>query len=235
MVKNNDNSYCLGHRERLRTRFIENGIDSMADHEILEFVLFHTIPRVDTKNKAYELIKHFGGLSNVLCASVEALMEAGLTRNSAAHIKFIAELKDLLNHRSFKTAKILRYDEMGEYLVRELGEESTEKVIAVLLDAGDRIIDVITVIEGSFSSAELSLRSLSQECFAKNAAKIVLAHNHPSGNTSPSVSDCVTTSSITSFFEKVDIEVVEHYIIANGEYVGLKKMEEMSRLLSLQR
>lgn len=235
MTNNKDNNFHAGHRERLRTRYLENGISSMADHEILEFLLFHTIPRVDTKNKAYELIKHFGGLSNVLCASVDALMEAGLTRNSAAHIKFVADLNKLVNHRECCSKKKLGYDEMGECLVNELRGESSEKVIAVLLDSADGIIDIVTVSEGSFTTAELSLRKFSEECFARKAAKIVFAHNHPSGNISPSVSDCVTTGNLVSFFSKIGIEVVEHYVIAGNEYVGIKRMEEMARLAGTQR
>ena len=167
MTNNKDNNFHAGHRERLRTRYLENGISSMADHEILEFLLFHTIPRVDTKNKAYELIKHFGGLSNMLCASVDALMEAGLTRNSAAHIKFVADLNKLVNHRGCDDLYILSIEK--NLLQAHLTCEKRQILHDVDLFAS--VGKKHRILQSRVSATDNRNRFSAEECAVTNCAK----------------------------------------------------------------
>ena len=225
----------LGHRQRLKDRYIKNGINSLAEHEILELILFYSIPRVDTKKKAYELLRHFGSLKNVVTAEFEALKSFGLTENTALHLRLFKDVPEWMSCKEFEGSRKMNYDDFGEFATKQLSGSPTEKLIAILIDSRECVIDVFTVCEGNFSESEVDLGAIAKMCVLRQAAKIILAHNHPSGKIAPSVADCITTENIDKFLSKLGVELVEHYIVAGNDYVGLKKMEEMARLAETSR
>ncbi len=226
---NKDKPFYYGHRQRLRKRFCENGIDSLLEHEILEFILFHTIPRVDTKPLAHKLIDIYGSLKNVLDASFESLLSNGLSETSAAHIKLYTELYGWLRRNNAVGKQMTDYNEIGHLLTAELDGVPSEKLLALLLDGKNNVISLQTVCEGSFRSAKINMRKLVQTCLDRGAARVVLAHNHPSGDIRPSAEDHVTTASIENYLSEVQVELVEHYIVADGTFLGIKRNSEEMR------
>ena len=218
-----------GHRQRLRTRYMESGIDALLEHEILEFILFHSIPRIDTKPIAHKLIDRFGSLKNVLCASGESLKEAGLSEVSVAHIRLLLDVNKWVRRNGFVGKKLCDYNETGLLLVSEFDDDKEEKLVALMLDGKDEVIELKTICEGSFRATTVNMKYLVKSCLDRNVAKVVIAHNHPSGDIRPSADDHVTTASIENYLSGVGIELVEHYIIADGTYFGIKRNGEEAR------
>ena len=224
-----DKPFYHGHRQRLRARYMENGIDALLEHEILEFILFHSMPRIDTKPVAHRLIDSFGSLKNVLCASRESLKEAGLSDVSIAHIMLFNDMNGWLRRNGVVGKKLDDYNEMGILMVNEFDDSNVEKLVVLMLDGKDEVIELKTICEGSFRSTSVNMKHLVKSCLDRNAAKVAIAHNHPSGDIRPSAEDHVTTSSVENYLSGVGIELIEHFIVADGTYFGIKRSGEEAR------
>lgn len=224
-----DKDFHTGHRGRLRTRYIENGIDALAEHEILELVLFHSIPRVDTKPIAHELVDSYGSLANVFEASFESLRESGLSEISAALIKLIGDVNTYIRNKGLLDIRITDYDETGRLFVNELDGMEKEKLVALMLNAKSEVVGLKTICEGELKSTDINLRDLAEICIGRKAVKVIVAHNHPSGNLKPSSEDYSVTSLISNVLLPLGIETVEHYIVADGTFFGIKKHSENAR------
>lgn len=217
------------HRERLRQRYISGGIESFADHEVLELLLFYALPRVDTNELSHRLIEHFGSVRKVLQAPIEELSSVyGLNTASSTLLKLVGDLC-VRSKTAEKSIKVLdNYDEVGKMLVNEFSVDSAERVVLILLDSKFRLIHETTISEGDFSSARINMRTIVHMAMLKNAAKIILAHNHPDGNPNPSLSDKAMTISVDNMLSQVGVELVEHYIIADEVYIGLRNASVIS-------
>lgn len=224
MTKSKENTpHYIGHRQRLRTRYLESGIDSLLDHEILELLLFYSIPRVDTKPIAHRLLDAYGSLSNFFNASCESLMSNGLSESSAVLVKLYFDVAGRVRLREACNRKLTDYDEIGRLMVSELDGCPTERFVMLMLDSKDEVIGLKTICEGSFRKTKANMKFLNDCIVLRQAAKVVLAHNHPSGKLEGSTEDLVTTDAIDSFLSYVDVELIEHYIVADGTYLGLKR------------
>ena len=216
-------NHKLGHRSRLRDRYLENGIDALAEHEILEFLLFYAIPRTDTKPIAYRLIDEFGSLKGVLNAPYDSLISFGLTSACASYIRMLSDVPEWIFRHSIKGEKITGYNEIGNIFLTKLRNEPMEKVAVLILDAKDRIVDLRIISEGSFSDVTLDMRKIAEICLSSKAAKVYLAHNHPGEKFELSPSDYACHNSLTNLFSKLDIEYPEHYIISGDTFFGMNK------------
>ena len=224
--KNNPKNFKQGHRERLRKRYLENGIDSLAEHEILEFILFYSIPRIDTKPIAYRLIDEFGSLEGVLSAPYEALTAFGLTSVCAAYIKLFSNVPSWINRNNIIGKMVSGYNEIGNAFLSEFGDDKTEKVVMMMLDSKNRVISMKTVCYGSFTGTKIETHILGQSAILKGAAKVAIAHNHPGGGKEISLNDHMTTGTLENLFSMLDVEVIEHYIISDGSFYGIYKHKE---------
>lgn len=213
------------HRERMRTRFTENGIGSFHEHEILEMLLFYSIPVVNTNPLAHKLLSEFGSLKNVLEAPVDALAKVeGMGEKSAVFLSFINGVFSRISENSLAEIVLSDYDIVGQYLVREFRNDKKERVIALLLDAKGNLISKEKAGDGDFNSCEIDMRGILTSALNKDAAKIILAHNHVDGNPYPSLSDKAATASLITLLNQVGIELWEHFLICDGKYTGIKKM-----------
>ncbi len=227
-----NNNIHKNHRQRLRERYAKNGLGAFAQHEILELLLFHSIPRADTNPTAHRLIQKYGSLREVLSMPVEELCKnEGVGKSSATFLNLIGNLSKYLSSpdSADKGAKnnLSAYDAGGEFAARLLCEEKTECVIAILLDAGDNFICSQKIGEGSFTASGIDLRGLTRLCLLKDAAKVILAHNHPDGSLSPSLQDKSITVSAGSLLSQIGVLLKEHYIVAGNSFVGLKRFSDM--------
>ena len=195
------------HRQRLRDRFLKEGLDNFDELYVLELLLFYCIPRVDTNPIAHRLLDHFGSLNNVLNATAEELEKVeGIGKNTSTFLSLITQVGRYYQVRQSEPGKILRtIDQCGNYLVPYFFGREQETVFMLCLDAKCKVICCKMVGEGSVNSANIPIRRVVEMALAANATTVILAHNHPSGLAIPSADDILTTQRIAAALKTVEI------------------------------
>lgn len=224
-----------GHRERLRNRYLENGIDALAEHEVLELLLFYAIPRCDTKPKAKLLIERFGSLQGVLCAEKEKLYACGLTPCAVTFLKLLPDIEKRNERQEFIGKTLKGYDEIGNAFIKQFKGNKKEKIIMLLLDSRDRVIGYETISEGGYTSTKLDRRRITELCILRSAAKVALAHNHPSGSITITMDDHAAHHAVMEIASSIEVDYLEHYIIAGGEYFGINRFVEDAKKMNLEK
>ena len=214
------------HRKRMKARFLEQGLENFNDHEKLEFLLYYALPRMDTNPIGHELINEFGSLSGVFDASIEDLCRVkGISEHTAILIKMIPQLAraymcDLERERktlgSFRAA--------GEYFSARFIGSSTEEFYVAYLDNSMRIIDCVHMSDGDINSTQVSTRKLISKALSTKASCVIMAHNHPGGVAIPSNNDLNVTNSCRMALEMSGVKLVEHYVVAGENYVGIMNL-----------
>lgn len=229
-VKTEKKNVHAGHRDRLRQRFLKEGLENFQDHNVLELLLFYSIPRKDTNEEAHNLMDRFGSLSGVFNASYEELCEVkGISENSATLIKMMPELfkkyeVDIVKNDDvvLNTSKLI-----AQYVAPFFKGETKEKMYLLCLDSSCKVISFNLISEGVVNSAPLNIRSIMEISLKNNASKLILVHNHPSGVVAPSRSDVDATMGIQNLMEKVGIKLSDHIIIGHGDdYFSFRKSEK---------
>ena len=212
-----------GHRERLKQRFLEDGLDNFPDIQVLELLLFYAIPQRDTNPIAHALLNHFGSLSGVLDADVAELKKVpGISDHSATLLALVTELCRYYQVDSAQRVEILTtLDACGAYLVPRFFGRTRETVFLLCLDAKCKVLCCKEVGEGSVNSASISVRKIVETALAANATTVILAHNHPSGVAVPSGEDAQTTRRIAAALSAVEVHLADHIIVADGDYVSM--------------
>ena len=212
-----------GHRKRMKERFIKSGLDDFAPHNILELLLFYSIPRGDTNPVAHRLIDTFGSLSGVFDATPEELAKVdGVGENSAILISMIPQIARKYLEDKAETANIVGgCSDIGAFLLPKFVGRTNEALMMVSIDNKNKIISCSVVAEGTVDSAKVSRRKIMEEAMKVKATRVILAHNHPCGVAVPSSEDVVMTKEIGRLFAQVGIELVDHIIVANDDYVSM--------------
>ena len=213
-----------GHRERLRERFRKEGLANFQEHEVLELFLFYCLPRKATNELGHALIKRFGSLANVLETPAEELAKLpGMGINAATFLTLIAQLERYyLMHKNDE--KILAsLDDCGKYLENCFRNQRNETVMLLCLDAKCKVISCNEVGQGSVNSAAVPIRRVVEMALGVNASSAILAHNHPSGLAIPSGEDIQTTRRLALALDAVEIQLVDHIIVADSDYVSLRQ------------
>lgn len=211
------------HRQRLRDRFIKEGLDNFDELYVLELLLFYCIPRVDTNPIAHRLLERFGTLNNVLNASAYELEKVeGVGKNTSTFLTLITQVGRYYQVKQSEPGKILRtIDQCGNYLVPYFFGREQETVFMLCLDAKCKVICCKMVGEGSVNSANIPVRRVVEIALAANATTVVLAHNHPSGLAIPSADDIQTTQRIAAALETVEIVLADHIVVSKDDYVSI--------------
>ena len=216
-----------GHRERIREKFLNNGIDGFAEYEILELLLTYCIPRKDTKPIAKELLNKFKSLDNVFKADLDKLSAIdGLGKNSVAFLKLIGDLpsiiyKDELKNKKLvdkETLKISNKDILLKYLRNKIGYEEIEKFYVLYLSSSNEVIEFEENSVGTLDRSSVYLREIYKKIINLNAKSIILAHNHPSDNITPSKCDIDLTNEIAKGLKNFGALLIEHIIITKNSY-----------------
>ena len=212
-----------GHRERLKQRFLEEGLDNFTDIQVLELLLFYAIPQKDTNPIAHALLDRFGSLSRVLEAEVEDLKKVpGISDHSATLLALVTELARYYQVDSSQRVEVLTtLDACGAYLVPRFFGRSKETVFLLCLDAKCKVLCCREVGEGSVNSASISVRKIVETALNANATTVVLAHNHPSGVALPSGEDVQTTRRIAAALAAVEVHLADHVVVADGDYISM--------------
>lgn len=210
-----------GHRERLKNRFLSSGLDNFESHNILELLLFYSIPRQDTNEIAHALIKRFGSIKGVFDADFSELIKVkGIKENSATLIKLIPQLAKAYMAEDDNDDDMIyeRADKVGEYFVRKFIGETKEVVYIMLLDNKFKLIKVEKVFEGSVNSSSVDTRKIAEIVFSNHASSLIIAHNHPNGVHFPSEEDINTTGLFASIFPAIGVNFLEHFVVAGKNY-----------------
>ena len=212
-----------GHRERLKQRFLEEGLDNFTDIQALELLLFYAIPQRDTNPIAHELLNRFGSLSRVLEAGPEELKKVpGISAHSATLLTLVTELARYYQVDCAQRVEVLTtLDACGAYLVPRFFGRTKETVFLLCLDAKCKVLCCREVGEGSVNSASISIRKIVETALASNATTVILAHNHPSGVALPSAEDVQTTRRIAAALSAVEVHLADHIVVAEGDYVSM--------------
>ena len=216
------------HRERMRQRLLENGLDNFADHEVLELLLYYAIPRGDVNPLAHRLMNEFGSLAGVLDAHPMDLCKVtGVGDKVAALLNLLPPLFQRYQLSKIREEKYDCTEKLAQYLVSYYVDKPREQVCAVLLDNSCRLLRICEIGKGSPSSVQVDTRKLLQCVFQYNAANVVLTHNHPRGECRASRADIVNTSAVRDLLKKVQVNLVDHIIIAEGKWSSLAAQTNM--------
>ena len=205
-----------GHRDRLRQRLIAAGPDSLADYELLEILLFAGIPRRDVKPLAKKLIAEFGSLGAVLAAEPKALeLRGGLKTNAIAGLKAAAAAAHrLLREEASEQPVIGSWHRLLDYLGAAMKFERAEQFRLLYLDRKNKLIADEVQQHGTIDHAPVYPREVVKRALDLGASAVILVHNHPSGDPTPSEADIAMTRDVKRALDTVDIDLFDHVIIA---------------------
>jgi DNA repair protein RadC len=206
-----------GHRQRVTQRFLSEGHEGFEDHEILEFMLFYVLPRVDTKPVAHRLLKAFGSLSGVLEASAYDLEQVeGVGKKAAAYLSAFPEVfRAYRRSRMGIRPSIKSVKDACEFARSLLFGKAFEQFYVVWLDTQNRVIHFERISEGGASESPIYLGKLAAGALRHKAVKGIVAHNHPGGDPAPSKTDIGTTIEIAKALGTLGIELLDHIIICD--------------------
>ena len=212
-----------GHRQRLKERFRQEGLDNFNELQVLELLLFYCIPRQDTNPIAHRLLAHFGSLSQALEAPIGELEKvSGVGPNAAAFLHLVRDAGRYYQVNRTRQEKILLTTEKcGTYLSSFFIGRRNETVYLLCLDAKCKVLCCKEIGEGSVNSAGVPMRRIVETALGVNATTVVLAHNHPSGIALPSPEDVQTTHRVAAALDTVDITLADHIIVADDDFVSL--------------
>lgn len=212
-----------GHRDRLKKRFLQQGLDGFTDIQALELLLFYSIPRQDTNPIAHRLLAHFGSLSQVLEAPPEELMQVGgIKEHSAVLLSLINQMGRFYLVDKVQRERVLpTIEDCARYLQPYFYGRTTETVFMLCLDAKCKTLCCKEVGEGSINSAGISVRKIVETALREGATTVVLAHNHPSGIAIPSGEDIQTTRRVAAALHSVEIHLADHIVVADDDYVSM--------------
>ena len=212
-----------GHRERLKDKFIRDGLDNFEPHELLELLLFFSVPRRDTNELGHKLINAFGSLSSVFDAPIELLQDVkGIGKSSAVLIKLIPEIcRKYMEDKFDYHDRIIDSENAGVILMNKFIGRINETVILMLLDSKCKLLFCGVVNEGSVNSCDIYIRKLVEYAIKYNSSMAILAHNHPSGIALPSKNDIETTFAVKEALNLVGVKLIDHIIVADGDYVSI--------------
>ncbi len=219
-----DKPHHLGHRDRLRTRFVEGGGEALADYELIEMLLFLGIPRKDTKPLAKDLIKHFKSYEAVLATDYDDLAAfKGMTKNAAVALKLVQASAHRMLRASVMGEPVLNsWARLMDYLRATMAQEKREHFRILFLDRKNNLIADEVQQSGTVDQTPVYPREIVKRAIQLNATALILVHNHPSGDPSPSRADIDMTRQVVEAAKTLDIVVHDHIIVSRKGLTSLK-------------
>lgn len=209
-----------GHRERMRRKYLENGIDIFSEHEALEILLYYAIPQKDTNALAHKLLKSFGSFSAVFDASPGLLKQFGLTEYQITLLKLMPDLARLylIDHNKVKP---IETSNLCFYFTDKFVGRTSEVMYLLLLDSKDKELYSGVISKGSVNSTDVPIKRIVTLALSYNARAVAVAHNHPGGVALPSQMDMITTNRIYNALQTVGISLIDHVIVAEDDAISL--------------
>lgn len=214
-----------GHRARMRTRLLSAGPEALADYEMLEMVLFLALPRRDTKPIARTLLERFGSFAAAIAAPVNELRGVeGLGEAGAAALKLVqgAALR-LMRAEVMERPVLSNWDRLLDYLNATLARERVEQFRVLFLDTRNRLLADEAQSRGTVNHTPVYPREVVKRALELNATALILVHNHPSGDPTPSHEDVAMTGEVKAAAAALSVALHDHIIIGNGRWVSFRQ------------
>ena len=210
----------LGHRKRLRERFVKSGLKGFHDYEIIELLLTLGSPRKDCKPQAKEAIQRFKTLRGVLEATPEELQQInGIGSHSVFGIKLAQEVaREFLKQKIMDKPIFKSSREIFDYLYHSMRDLKKERFKVIYLNSQNQIIEIVDLFEGTVNSSAISPREVIEGAIKYNATSLIFVHNHPSGDPAPSQNDKDVTRDLVYAGAIMRIRILDHIIIGNNTY-----------------
>ncbi len=222
---NDDKPAASGHRARLRQRLLDSGAGGLLDHELVEYLLALTIPRVDTKPLAKRLLHDFGGIGPLLSASADTLRREGLTDPTIAALKIAqATALRLLETRLEARPLLSSWDALTDYLHAAMAHSRVEEVRVLFLNAKNMLLANEALWRGSVDEASVHVREVIARAISLGATALIIVHNHPSGDPSPSQQDIRLTRDLVEAGRHMKVTVHDHVIVGASGRTSMRAM-----------
>ena len=216
---------AAGHRQRLRERFLAAGPEALADYEILEMLLFGAIRQGDVKPLAKRLIAQFGGLGGVLSAAPERLRAAGLSDSTVVAVKLSqAAALHLIRGELQDRPLLSSWQSLLDYCQASMARAPTEEFRVLFLDRKNRLIADEVQQRGTVDQAAVYPREVMKRALELGASALILAHNHPSGDPTPSKADIEVTRQVVAAATPLGIVIHDHLVIGLGKHASFRAL-----------
>lgn len=211
-----------GHRQRMKEKVLHHGLDALADHEVLEVLLYFTLPRVDTNSLAHRLMAHFGSLSTVLGADYEELLAVpGVGEQTAFMLTMLPSLLGRVERDKNREKPIFGATEaFAEYVCSLFVGENTETAYLICLNSNLQLINAVRLGRGDVGSVQISVAQVVKTAIRHKARTVVLAHNHPGGRMKASLEDFDLTRRCLTALAEVNVELLDHFIVSGDKYMS---------------
>ncbi len=212
-----------GHRQRLKEKYLSANGAALEDHELLELLLFYSIPRVNTNEQAHRLIDTFGSLRGVFDADIKDICKIqGIGETSATLIKVVSSLISRYSVQSEDPRQqFTTFSQVSNYLQGLFAGQSTEKVYLLLFNNAMRLIKAVLIGDGTVNMAMLSPSMAARAALEYNTSYVILAHNHPAGIAIPSSDDVQTSYMMQAAFRTIGLTMIDHFLVADGKCVPI--------------
>ncbi|MEO9968329.1 MAG: DNA repair protein RadC [Hyphomonadaceae bacterium] len=216
--------HWIGHRDRLRGKLITRGASALEDYELLETLLFAFLPRRDVKPVAKDLLKRFGSLSALLASAPSDIAEIkGMGETSAAYLKAAYELSNRAALEEIASKPIISsWTTLITYVRSQLQHETREQFRVLFLDRKNQLIKDEIMSNGTVDQAPVYPREIARRALELAASSLILVHNHPSGDTTPSRADIDMTRELIDALDPLDISIHDHLIAGTSGVTSFK-------------
>lgn len=225
-TKMSPNISSEGHRQRVRDKFLKSGGRGMADYELLEAYLMIAIPRRDVKPIAKALIARFGDFAEVINAAIPDLMEVdGIGEGAVFALKMIKEAAVRMSWEVLKEGDapvIADMDNLVDYCRMSMSYQDVEEFKLIYLNAKNMVIDEETQQRGTINHVSIHPREVVRSALEKNACAVIMVHNHPTGDTTPSKADIEVTRKVKEALKSMNIELHDHLIVSKFGYYSFR-------------
>lgn len=214
-----------GHRDRMRQKLLASGADALLDHELLEMVLFLALPRQDTKPLAKALIARFGSFAGAIAAPPGELRQVdGAGPAVIAALKTVQGAALRLLRAEVKARPVLNnWQRLTDYLSATLSREGAEQFRVIFLDTKNRLIADEAQARGTVNHTPVYPREVAKRCLDLQATAVILVHNHPSGDPTPSRADMEMTAEVKAACATIGVAVHDHLIVGNGRHLSFRR------------
>lgn len=214
-----------GHRERMRERFFQHGLETFNEIEALEMLLYYAIPRKDTNPLAHALLDRFGSLDYVLSASEEELCEVpGISERTAALLMMVPQITQLSEvNRANRIKDVTRTEDAVNFLIPRFRNQRREILLLLCLNSQKQITHVEVMNKGAVNYVTFDPRRVVEVALKRQAVSVIIAHNHPDGPALPSKEDDSATSQVYRALNTVGINLYDHIIIAGEDYASYRR------------
>jgi len=225
LTKDTDPHY-VGHRERLRERFLAGGADAMPDYELMELTLFAAVPRRDVKPLAKALIHHFGSFAEAIAAPRERILEVeGATASVATHLKIIeAAALRLSKTKLLGKPALTSWAALLDYCAAAMARARREEFRVLFLDRKNTLIADEVQSSGTVDHTPVYPREIVKRALELGATAIILVHNHPSGDPTPSKADIAMTREVAEAAKALRILVHDHVVVGRSGHASFKAL-----------